>query len=194
MSDEKKEKKNFKRPIFHKIVNVFIGFFAILFFLLIVFFGFSQTKTFRGFLKNQITDQVSNSINGNLYIAQPPLFKLKKGKKEYYAHSEEEREEIISQILKENNIKVTKDEMKVAEDGTQKFHGISISRFKGLGEMNPEQLWDTTMNPETRTLLQVSMEDAAQSAKVFQTLMGDKVEPRREFIEKNAKYVKNLDI
>ncbi|MCB0750260.1 MAG: AsmA family protein, partial [Ignavibacteriae bacterium] len=68
MSDEKKEKKNFKRPIFHKIVNVFIGFFAILFFLLIVFFGFSQTKTFRGFLKNQITDQVSNSINGNLYI------------------------------------------------------------------------------------------------------------------------------
>lgn len=110
--------------------------------------------------------------HGYIYIAQPPLFKVKKGKIEHYVYSEEQMQQ------------------KVIEMGGN----VDIQRYKGLGEMNPEQLWDTTMNPETRTFLQVSIEDAAGADNIFNILMGDKVEPRREFIEQNSKYVTNLDI
>ena len=111
--------------------------------------------------------------NGNIYIAQPPLYKIAKGKKEYYVYSDEELDEKLNELGRTN---------------------YSIQRYKGLGEMNPEQLWETTMDPETRILLRVSNEDAMAANEIFTTLMGDKVEPRREFIEENSKYVKNLDV
>jgi len=114
--------------------------------------------------------------NGNIYIAQPPLYRVSKGKKLFYAFNDEERDRFIAQL---------------SEDGGK---NIEIQRYKGLGEMNPEQLWETTMDPERRTIVKISMEDAMMADETFSILMGDNVAPRREFIEKNAKYVRNLDI
>ena len=110
---------------------------------------------------------------GHVFIAQPPLYQIKKGQKQWYAYSDQELSDRLDEVGREN---------------------IIIQRYKGLGEMNAEQLWDTTMNPEHRTILQVSMEDSIAADKIFSVLMGDKVEPRRKFIEDNAEYVRNLDL
>ena len=110
---------------------------------------------------------------GHVYIAQPPLYRLQRGKTEVYAFNDEEREELQAKMGKD---------------------GVSIQRYKGLGEMNPGQLWKTTMDPETRTILRVTIDDAIEADHIFSVLMGEKVEPRREFIETNAEAVRNLDV
>ena len=113
---------------------------------------------------------------GHVYLAQPPLFKVFRGKKVRYAFSDEERDAYIAELAGESNAKV------------------DVQRYKGLGEMDAEQLWETTMDPAARTMIKVNLEDAAKADEIFSILMGDKVEPRREFIEQNARYAKDLDI
>src|SRR5699024_201979 len=110
--------------------------------------------------------------HGHVYIAQPPLFKIQKGKEVRYTYTDEQQRACLAEM----------------------GEGVRVQRYKGLGEMDPEQLWETTMDPAHRTLLQVTMDDAAAADETFALLMGEKVEPRREFIEKNAKYVMNLDV
>ncbi|HOB22451.1 MAG TPA: DNA topoisomerase IV subunit B, partial [Bacillota bacterium] len=111
--------------------------------------------------------------NGYVYIAQPPLYQVRKGKTVEYAYSDRELDEILNKI------------------GRQ---GVTIQRYKGLGEMDAEQLWETTMDPQRRTLIQLTIEDAVEADQIFSILMGEKVEPRRQFIQEHAKEVSNLDV
>ena len=115
--------------------------------------------------------------NGHIYVALPPLYKVSKGKDENYVYNERDLDKLLSE--------------KGWERGDK---NLSLQRFKGLGEMNPDQLWDTTMNPETRKMLKIDLTNPIVADEVFTVLMGEKVEPRRDFIQEHAKFVNNLDI
>ena len=123
---------------------------------------------FYRFMKPLITE-------GHVYIAQPPLYQVRKGKQVWYYFSDEAMNQKLDELGRDSNT-------------------VVVQRYKGLGEMNPEQLWETTMDPENRTMLRVHLEDAAEADRIFSVLMGDKVEPRRKFIQDNAKKVRNLDL
>ena len=111
-------------------------------------------------------------IQGKVYLASPPLYRIQKGRKIDYVYSDDEKEKLLQEV----------------------GENVSIQRYKGLGEMNPKQLWGTTMDPKTRTLKKITIEDAVQADEMFKVLMGDEVEPRREFIMEHAKEVKELDV
>jgi len=139
--------------------------------------------------------------SGYIYIAQPPLYSLKKGRKVQYVYTDKEKEEVLkkmggqkqeAKILDEKDVGAHESDESQSEKETA--GKISIQRYKGLGEMNPELLWETTMNPENRSMYQVTIEDAQEADKIFDVLMGREVQPRRRFIQARAKSVQNLDI
>lgn len=141
---------------------------------------------------------------GYLYIAAPPLYRIAKGKEAHYAYNEEDRSEIIEDLLKRSKEKQknaakskkkdTQAEEEIEISDEEKKSGVNVQRYKGLGEMNPSQLWETTMDPQNRVMYQVKVEDAAEADKIFEILMGSEVEPRKRFIQAEARSVANLDV